>query len=230
MTALKPLLDLRRDRARPHRHPLHARRNELCARAGAARRRLSGAEARAGLVVPRQPRGHAALPRDDHRDRRLLQHRRLQRRHQRISVHSGPPRHCAPRRLRLPRAPRCRAPPRAKTRRTRLRRNWPIRSRKRRTGFSGTWPGSKGRKACCISRNWRRRYSRPPSMTIGAASAQTVLRSSDTHPDGYPTVEAVKYFGELVKERTAGRYAVEVYHSAPARRGERTRSSRCARA
>ena len=52
------------------------------------------------------------------------------------------------------------------------------------------------------------------AMTIGTASAQTVLRSSDTHPDGYPTVEAVKYFGELVKERTQGRYSVEVYHSA----------------
>jgi len=50
-------------------------------------------------------------------------------------------------------------------------------------------------------------------MTAGAF-AQTVLRSSDTHPDGYPTVEAVKYFGELVKERTNGRYSVEVYHSA----------------
>lgn len=52
------------------------------------------------------------------------------------------------------------------------------------------------------------------SLMTGAASAQTVLRSSDTHPDGYPTVEAVKYFGELVKERTNGRYDVEVYHSA----------------
>ena len=51
-------------------------------------------------------------------------------------------------------------------------------------------------------------------LVTGVANAQTVLRSSDTHPDGYPTVEAVKYFGELVKERTAGRYAVEVYHSA----------------
>ena len=48
----------------------------------------------------------------------------------------------------------------------------------------------------------------------GSAAAQTVLRSSDTHPDGYPTVEAVKYFGELVKQRTDGRYAVEVFHSA----------------
>ena len=52
------------------------------------------------------------------------------------------------------------------------------------------------------------------ALMIGAASAQTVLKSSDTHPDGYPTVEGVKYFGELVKERTAGRYEIEVYHSA----------------
>ena len=52
------------------------------------------------------------------------------------------------------------------------------------------------------------------AMMIGAASAQTVLRSSDTHPDGYPTVEAVKYFGDLIKERSDGRYSVEVYHSA----------------
>jgi tripartite ATP-independent transporter DctP family solute receptor len=52
------------------------------------------------------------------------------------------------------------------------------------------------------------------SLWIGAAAAETVLKSSDTHPDGYPTVEAVKYFGELVKERTKGRYSVEVYHSA----------------
>src|SRR5690349_6113266 len=52
------------------------------------------------------------------------------------------------------------------------------------------------------------------ALMIGSASAQTVLRSSDTHPDGYPTVEAVKYFGELVKERTQGRYSVEVYFGA----------------
>ncbi|MGE0284024.1 MAG: TRAP transporter substrate-binding protein [Rhizobiaceae bacterium] len=52
------------------------------------------------------------------------------------------------------------------------------------------------------------------ALMLGAASAQTVLKSSDTHPDGYPTVEGVKYFGELIKERTQGRYSVEVYHSA----------------
>lgn len=52
------------------------------------------------------------------------------------------------------------------------------------------------------------------ALMAGTAVAQTVLKSSDTHPDGYPTVEGVKYFGELIKERTQGRYAVEVYHSA----------------
>lgn len=52
------------------------------------------------------------------------------------------------------------------------------------------------------------------SLTVGSAGAQTVLRSSDTHPDGYPTVEAVKYFGQLVEERTSGRYKIEVYPSA----------------
>ena len=52
------------------------------------------------------------------------------------------------------------------------------------------------------------------SLLATAAGAQTVLRSSDTHPDGYPTVEAVKYFGQLVEERTQGRYKVEVYFGA----------------
>lgn len=52
------------------------------------------------------------------------------------------------------------------------------------------------------------------ALMAGVANAQTVLRSSDTHPDGYPTVEAVKHFGKLVKERTEGRYDVEVFHSA----------------
>lgn len=52
------------------------------------------------------------------------------------------------------------------------------------------------------------------SLLVGVANAETVLRSSDTHPDGYPTVEAVKYMGDLIKQRTDGRYSVEVYHSA----------------
>lgn len=52
------------------------------------------------------------------------------------------------------------------------------------------------------------------TLALSSAWAQTVLKSSDTHPDGYPTVEGVKYFSQLVKERTSGRYSVEIYHSA----------------
>jgi len=52
------------------------------------------------------------------------------------------------------------------------------------------------------------------ACVAGAAAAQNiVLRSSDTHPDGYPTVEAVKYMGQLLEERSNGRIKIEVYHS-----------------
>ncbi|MPT24203.1 MAG: DctP family TRAP transporter solute-binding subunit, partial [Starkeya sp.] len=37
------------------------------------------------------------------------------------------------------------------------------------------------------------------------------LRSADIHPDDYPTVLAVRQFGELVKQRTNGRITVKVY-------------------
>ena len=52
------------------------------------------------------------------------------------------------------------------------------------------------------------------ALQVGIANAETILRSADTHPDGYPTVDAVKYMGELIKQRTNGRYSIEVYHSA----------------
>lgn len=47
-----------------------------------------------------------------------------------------------------------------------------------------------------------------------AMACEVTLKSSDTHPDGYPTVEAVKYMGKLVEERSDGRLCVEVFHSA----------------
>lgn len=51
------------------------------------------------------------------------------------------------------------------------------------------------------------------ALAIAPASAQTVLRSADVHPDGYPTVEAVKYMGSLLKEATNGRYDIKVFVS-----------------
>ncbi|HEV7368079.1 TRAP transporter substrate-binding protein [Arenibaculum sp.] len=52
------------------------------------------------------------------------------------------------------------------------------------------------------------------TLMASSAGAEIVLRSSDTHPDGYPTVEAVKHMGQLLEERTDGRIKIDVYHSA----------------
>lgn len=51
------------------------------------------------------------------------------------------------------------------------------------------------------------------ALGAGAAQAQT-LRSTDIHPDGYPTVEAVKYMSKLLEQRSNGRIKINVFHSA----------------
>lgn len=38
-----------------------------------------------------------------------------------------------------------------------------------------------------------------------------LLTSADTHPNGYPTVEGVRYFGQLLRERTNGRLDLRIY-------------------
>jgi tripartite ATP-independent transporter DctP family solute receptor len=52
------------------------------------------------------------------------------------------------------------------------------------------------------------------ALTSASLACEVTLKSSDTHPDGYPTVEAVKQMGKLLEERTNGRLCVEVFHSA----------------
>jgi len=52
------------------------------------------------------------------------------------------------------------------------------------------------------------------ALATPAFACEITLKSSDTHPDGYPTVEAVKHMGKLVEERSAGRLCIEVFHSA----------------
>lgn len=52
------------------------------------------------------------------------------------------------------------------------------------------------------------------ALSGAAMACETTLRSSDTHPDGYPTVEAVKIMGKKLKEATNGRLCIEVFHSA----------------
>ncbi|MCA8880573.1 MAG: TRAP transporter substrate-binding protein [Rhodobacteraceae bacterium] len=52
------------------------------------------------------------------------------------------------------------------------------------------------------------------ALATAAGACEMTLRSSDTHPDGYPTVEAVKAMGGMVEERTNGRICIEVFPSA----------------
>jgi len=51
-------------------------------------------------------------------------------------------------------------------------------------------------------------------VATSAFACEVTLRSSDTHSDGYPTVAAVEYMGQLLEERTNGRLCIEVFHSA----------------
>ncbi|MFN6986438.1 MAG: TRAP transporter substrate-binding protein DctP, partial [Rhizobium oryzihabitans] len=48
---------------------------------------------------------------------------------------------------------------------------------------------------------------------VSAKAQEITLRSADIHPDGYPTVEAVKYMGELLSERSKGRIKVQVMNN-----------------
>ena len=45
------------------------------------------------------------------------------------------------------------------------------------------------------------------------AASKMVIKSSDVHGDGYPTVEAIKYMGELLDSWTGGRLTIQVYGS-----------------
>lgn len=47
-----------------------------------------------------------------------------------------------------------------------------------------------------------------------SAAQEIKLRSADIHPESYPTVQAVNYLGDLLKERSGGRMSLQVFHSA----------------
>ncbi|RXT46242.1 C4-dicarboxylate ABC transporter [Bosea sp. Tri-44] len=53
------------------------------------------------------------------------------------------------------------------------------------------------------------------ALLATSAQAQNVtLRSTDIHPDGYPTIEAVKYMSQLLEQRSNGKIKIQVFHSA----------------
>jgi tripartite ATP-independent transporter DctP family solute receptor len=49
------------------------------------------------------------------------------------------------------------------------------------------------------------------ALAIGAQA--TEFRSADIHPDGYPTVEAVKFMGERLKALTNGKHSIKVFNN-----------------
>lgn len=51
------------------------------------------------------------------------------------------------------------------------------------------------------------------AMVVAAGACEKTLRSAETHPDGYPTNEAVKAMGKMVEQRTGGRLCIEVFPS-----------------
>lgn len=51
------------------------------------------------------------------------------------------------------------------------------------------------------------------SATGTIAAEKLLIKSSDVHGDGYPTVEAIKYMGELLDKWTNGRLTIQVYGS-----------------
>lgn len=52
------------------------------------------------------------------------------------------------------------------------------------------------------------------ASAMSANAAELMLRASDTHPAGYPTVAAVEYMGQLLEERSGGRIGIDMFHSA----------------
>ena len=178
-----------------------------------------------GLVVPRQPRGHAPLPRADHRDRRLLQHRRLQRRHPRLLLDPGAPRRGPARRLRLPR--HASSPPGGwrRTRRTRSRTTSPIGSPRRPTGSE-----PQGEKTMKLTAHLRRapRRHRPSLAERPAPARRRCARPTPTPTAIRPSRRSSISAGSSRRRPAAASASRSSTPPSSARR--RTRSSRPASA
>jgi tripartite ATP-independent transporter DctP family solute receptor len=52
------------------------------------------------------------------------------------------------------------------------------------------------------------------ALMMGTAASAQSLRSTDIHPDGYPTVEAVKFISQQLEAKTGGKLKIQVFHSA----------------
>jgi tripartite ATP-independent transporter DctP family solute receptor len=51
------------------------------------------------------------------------------------------------------------------------------------------------------------------AMALAVTAHATEFRSADIHPDGYPTVDAVKFMGERLKTLTNGKHTIKVFNN-----------------
>jgi len=49
------------------------------------------------------------------------------------------------------------------------------------------------------------------ALTLPVAAGAKEFRSSDVHPDDYPTVMAVKFMSDIIKQKTGGKDSIKVY-------------------
>jgi tripartite ATP-independent transporter DctP family solute receptor len=66
-----------------------------------------------------------------------------------------------------------------------------------------------------LSRNFVIGSATAVAMSLTAATGASALeiKSSDVHPMGYPTTDAIEYMGELLSKWTNGRITIKIFHS-----------------
>jgi tripartite ATP-independent transporter DctP family solute receptor len=51
------------------------------------------------------------------------------------------------------------------------------------------------------------------ALTTATSASALEIKSSDVHPMGYPTTDAIEYMGELLSKWTNGRITIKIFHS-----------------
>ncbi|MCZ6610814.1 MAG: TRAP transporter substrate-binding protein, partial [Alphaproteobacteria bacterium] len=51
------------------------------------------------------------------------------------------------------------------------------------------------------------------ALSLSLPASALVIKSSDVHPMGYPTTDAIEYMGQLLNTWTGGRLSITIYHS-----------------
>ena len=62
-----------------------------------------------------------------------------------------------------------------------------------------------------MSKNWKLLFAGMVAAGIATAAASKEYRSADVHPEDYPTVMAVKFMSDQIKQKTGGKDSIKVY-------------------